>query len=375
VALEADLRAFKEAVGTVERDSTVRARPRVGPRLVIGFQPRHLARRHQPELSAWELLDRAGFFKGIKPEGPCPEGPKAPEGLGSSVARNSHKQVRHGFQGLTPPGRKNIDSSLRLLQERRNLLSFWTVTLPTGPMKEVARLDCWPRFVDRLLQLLRRHLEQALGFAIYVGVAELQEKRTLREGMPCPHLHIVFQGRRHSRAPWAASKESLDVMIAKAARYAGIEYSGGYASAGNVQQIRKSVRAYLGKYMTKGSSDARPWKGTEWEGLIPRQWWSWSDACRALVLGCTTDLPTGLVAWAWRNREALLDRGLFYLRQCKVPPAAPATYQMSFGNVANLAMVYALWQEWFDDELMMSRQYLGIYTQHGSTVYAKPLAG
>jgi hypothetical protein len=366
--------AVKAVVGPVKRDPTVRARPRLGPRLEVGFQPLHLARKHEPELSAWALLERAGFFKGIKREAPRPEGPEAPEGLGSSVARNSHKPVRNGFKGLSGTGRKNVDGSLRLLQERRSLLSFWTVTLPSEVLRAIAGLDCWGRFVDRLLQLLRRHLERALGVAIYVGVAELQEKRTVREGMPCPHLHLVFQGRSHSKAPWTVSRESLDAMIATAVRYVGIEYAGSYASAGNVQQIRKSVRAYLGKYMTKGSSDARPWKGTPWEGLIPRQWWTWSDACRAMVLRCTLDLPTGLLAWAWRNRDELLERSLVYIHKCEVPPAAPATYQMRFGSVANLAMVIALWQEWFEDELLASRRYLGIYTEHGTTVYGRPLA-
>ncbi|MFN9908511.1 MAG: hypothetical protein ACK56F_20675, partial [bacterium] len=56
------------------------------------------------------------------------------------------------------------------------------------------------------------------------------------------------------------------------------------AQAGNVQQVRKSVRAYLAKYMTKGGNDTAPHVGGKWEGLLPRQWWFWTRPLRAWVL-------------------------------------------------------------------------------------------
>jgi hypothetical protein len=103
--------------------------------------------------------------------------------------------------------------------------------------------------------------------------------------------------------------------------------------------------------------------------LIPRQWWTWSRECKALVDSCSTGLPTGFMAWVWQNRVGLLEEGCLYLQQCKVPVEAPATYRFHWGNVAKLAHLLARWQEAIEDELMA----LGIRTVMGQFVYAKPL--
>ena len=373
MSLTADLQAIKALFGEVERDPEVRAKPRVGPKLVTGFQPFHLGRTWVPEVSDYELLREAGWFKGIAPGGPQPEAPEAPEALGSSMARNSHRPRRHGFGGLPPSGRTNVSEALALLEERRPLLSFWTVTLPTEALREIAWRDCWPRFVDRLLQRPRRKLTRALGHALYVGVVELQGKRTRAAGMPCPHLHVVFQGRRHTKGVWLVKKGELDAMIKGALKEVEIEIQDELTSAGNVQQVRKSVRAYLAKYMTKGSTDAEVWKGGLWQGLIPRQWWMWSEACRELVESCRSPLPTGFMAWVWRHRIRLLEEGWFYLQQCEVPTEAPATYRIFWNKTAHLAALIAQWHEYLVDAQWKAMQEIGIHRVMGEWVYAKPL--
>jgi len=372
VSLTADLQAIKAVFGEVERDPEVRGKPRVGPKLVTGFQPFHLGRTWVPDKTDYELLKEAGWFKRIAPEGPQPEAPEALEAMGLSIARNSHRPRRHGFGGLPPSGRANVSEALALLEERRPLLSFWTVTLPPEALREIARRDCWPRFVDRLLQRLRRKLKRALGHALYVGVVELQGKRTRAVGMPCPHLHVVFQGRRHTRGVWLVTPKELDAMIKGALRDVGIEIKDELKSAGNVQQVKKSVRAYLAKYMTKGSSDAEIWKDGLWQGLIPRQWWMWSEACRDLVESCRSALPTGFLAWVWTNRVRLLEEGWFYLQQCKVPTLAPATYRIYWNKTANLAALIAQWQEHLEVAYMTAKRELGIWTVMGQSVYAVP---
>lgn len=370
----ADLQAFKAGVGFVERDPKVRAKPRVGPKLQTGFQPFHLGEGFQQDLSDYERLKEAGVFADIEAAGRRPEDPEGPEGLGLSMARNSRRPLRHGFQGLTAPGRHCVSSALSLLEERRDLLSFWTVTLPDDALRHLARVDGLPRFTDRLLERLRRTLERRLGVALYVGVAELQPKRTRAVGYPCPHLHVVFQGRAHRRASWLISPGELDGFIAAALKQTGFDVNGPLISAGNVQRVKRSVRAYLSKYMTKGSSDARLWEGGLWQNLIPRQWWCWSQACRQLVESCTTDLPTGFLAWVWRHRQQLLEAGSFYLQQCTVPQDAPATYRIYWGTVGKLARLMAQWHEHLEDALISARRELGIYTQMGQLIYAKPLA-
>jgi hypothetical protein len=386
VGLVADLQALAGVFADHERDPDVRAKPKTGPRLSTGFQPSHLGKPVKPtfkwrgEEKGWEdldgpfhVLERAGWFDRIWAAVPRPEGPKAPEGLGSSIARNSHRPPRYGFNGFPKAGRDNVSDALELLEERRPLLSFWTVTLPTAALIAFAVLGTWGKFVARLLQKLKRALLKRLGLALFVGVVEVQPQRSAASGIPCLHLHVVFQGRVHSKGSWAISRKALDAMIESAAREAGLSEDVSFESAGNVQQVKKSVRAYLSEYMTKGCDRVEQWIGGEWEALIPRQWWSWSDQMRDLVRSCTIQLPTGFMAWVWKHRASLLERGALYLQQCEVPDDAPATYRAFWGNAAKLALLLAEWQEWVDDRITTARREAGIYTQMGQLVYAKPL--
>jgi hypothetical protein len=387
VRLVADLRALGDVLGDVERDPDVRAKPKTGPRFVTGFQPSHLGKQMKPtfkwrgEEEGWEdldgdyqVLERAGWFDRIRAAVSRPEGPEAPEGLGLSIARNSHRPSRHGRNGLPAAGRNKVSDALSLLQERRPLLSFWTVSLPTAALIAFAVLGTWAKFVERLLKKLKRALLKRLGLALFVGVVEVQPERSAASGIPCLHLHLVFQGRSHRRGAWAISCKALDAMIESAAKEAGLSEDVSFESAGNVQQVKRSVKAYLSKYMTKGSDDVARWVGGEWEALIPRQWWCWSAEMRELVKSCTVQLPTGFLAWVWKYRADLLDSGAIYLQQCVTPDDAPATYRVYWHNAAKLALLIARWQEWVDDRITTARREAGIYAVMGELVYAKPLA-
>jgi len=371
-SLEADLRALGGVVGAVERDPDVRAKPRVGPKLCTGFQPSCLGDGRERAPSDYEVLDDAKFFRWIRAAGPRPEGAEPPQALGSSMARNSDRPLRYGFAGLPKAGRQNVSEALQLLEERRRLLAFWTITLPPEALVAINRADSWPAFAEGVLRRLRRKLRARLGTALVTGVVELQPRRTKREGRPCPHLHLVFVARQWRTAGWAVQKADLDLIIKEAAFEAGVQADCSYESAGNVQPVKKSVRAYLGKYMTKGSSDAAVWQGTEWEGLIPRQWWLWTAECRQLVNDCRIQLPTGFLAWVWANRSRLLNEGRFFLQQCRVPVEAPATYRIHWNKVQNIAAVMAQWHEALEDNLWQARQQIGVWVNPSGLSYRNP---
>jgi hypothetical protein len=372
VGLLATMQALKASVGEVERDPLTRAKPKVGPRLRTGFQPSHLGRwgdaRGPSDLA---VLEASGRRLGSVDRARA-EGPEGPEPLGLSMARNSRRPRRHGFAGLTPDGRTKVSEALQLLEERRRLLSFWTITLPGWALRQLARLNTWPVFVNRLLEQLRRKLQRRLGLALFVGVVELQGERTQREGWPCPHLHVVFQGRRHSRSAPAVGLKELDSMIESALMQASVQIEGDLSTAGNVQWVKKSVRGYLSKYLTKGSLDASVWEGGLWENLIPRQWWMWSQECRRMVESCTVPLPTGFLAWVWRQRDVLIGRKFIHLKRCEVPTEAPSTYQVSWLGIDNLALMLAWWQDDEADRLLMARAEMGIFTVMGQTIYGRP---
>ena len=272
--------------------------------------------------------------------------------LGLSIAPNSKRPPRYGLNGLPPSGRKNVSRALALLEDDRRLLSFWTVSLPTEALIALGRADRWPVFQDRVRKELARLLQRRGLPVRLVGVAELQPRRSRATGIPCPHLHVVFQGRRSPTAPWALNPADLDGVIRAALTTAGVPVPAGIdgqaflKSAGNVQQVRKSVRAYLAKYMTKGGNDTAPHLGGEWESLLPRQWWFWSRPLRSWVLQHVFPLPYPFLAWVHDCRQELQELGLVRIRILDLPdPRAPVTLEINWLSTDRLAEVVAIWQE------------------------------
>lgn len=289
--------------------------------------------------------------------------------LGLSIAPNSKRPARYGLSGLPAAGRKAVSRALALLEEKRALLSFWTVSLPRDALSGLAQADAWPLFQDRVRKELVRLLRKRGLPALLVGVAELQPKRSRAEGRPCPHLHLVFQGRRSRGTGWVLSPADLDEVIRAALATAGVQAPDGtdarewLKTAGNVQQVKKSVRAYLAKYMTKGSGDTRRWVGTQAEALIPRQWWLWTKEMRALVLEHVFRIAFGFLLFVHENRVAIEEAGLARFRILALDdPRTPTTFEVNWLSCDRLAHLVYCWQteEW-------DKEWHGRYrlSQHG----------
>ena len=352
MGLSNDLRALGAALEPAEEQWGDPELPQVllCPRLKTTYSPR----------ASW--VEWKGFGEDRRPSMPewarvWDYGPPAAPALGSSLAPNSKRPPRYGLKGLPAAGRKQVWRSLALLEEKRSLLSFWTVTLPTEGLLALLRLGTWAQFQDRVRKELTRKLQVAGLPQLVVGVVELQPKRSHATGLPCPHLHVVFQGRIKRGGHWVLSPADLDGVILAALATAGVHAPADcdpdqwVASAGNVQQVKKSVRAYLSKYMTKGSGDCVRWIGSEVEGLIPHQWWFWTKEMRALVLAHVFPLHFGFVAWVHEMRHELEKAG--FLRHRVLPlsdPAAPLTIEISWLRCEFLAQVVYLWQtqDWDD---------------------------
>ena len=278
---------------------------------------------------------------------PDPEGPA----LGSSLAPNPNRPPRYGLKGMPAAGRKSVWRALALLEDRRACLSFWTITLPPRALDLMGRLGTLPVFQDRIRKLLVRMLRRAGLPDLVVGVAELQPKRTRASGRPCPHWHIVFVGKKSGFSDWSFEPAELDEVIAVAAAGAGLGRID-VRSAGRVEPVYKSVRAYMSKYMTKGSGDCSSWVGSEWEELIPRQWWFWTRAMREWVELHVFPLDPAFVLWVHEYRAELQGRGLASFRLLDLPdPRAPATWEVNWLSVDHFASLLAVWQlaRWDDD--------------------------
>lgn len=305
------------------------------PRLRTTYSPR----------ASWRQPEGPGGAAGAHPQWArvWEPGPTA-QALGLSLARNSKNCPRYGLNGLPAAGRKQVWRALALLEERRPLLSFWTISLPTESLTALGQAGTLPVFQDRVRKELVRLLKAAGLPALVVGVAELQPKRSRAEGRPCPHWHIVFQGRKDRRSPWALSRAQLDGVIGAALATAGVR-GPDLRSAGNVQKVRRSVRAYLSKYMTKGSGDCAPWKGTKHEALIPHQWWFWSRPLRAWVMKHVFPVVFEFLAWVHEHRKPLEERGLARFRQLDLSdPRAPVTWEINWLSCSLMAEILCIWQ-------------------------------
>jgi len=248
------------------------------------------------------------FVSPLRPGSGPTEGVPDP-GLVQGV-KFQQRPTRYGRQGLTNSGRKRVLAGCRLLESDRRLLSFWTVTLPDAAISALKDSDGG---VPDVQEVLRAELERLLrrrGLSPEaVGVAEIQPDRLKKQGVFAPHWHVVFRGRRTCGHAWAISRHELDQIIAIALhRVTGVFID--CSAAGNVQQVRKSVAAYLGRYMKKGiSSTAQGLLDQAPDQLVPKQWWLMTNPLRKALLSRTFVLEPDFLKFVDRCQSTLESLG------------------------------------------------------------------
>jgi len=336
VALRDVLPAVAEAITSTSPPPESGGGPLLCPLLRTSYCP--ALRPPPPE--PWDpTRERLWAFTRAEPE---PEAEAEP--LGLSAAQNPKRaQGRTGRNGITANGRRCVMRAAHYLEDHRERVAFWTVTLPPAAMREVIRRDCWAEFQNRIRQELSRQLAIRGMCPQVVGVAELHPQRSMRERMPCPHLHVLFEGRRTRWNCWVLDRHTLDGIIRAALGTVGVR-GVDVGTAGNVQPVRRSVAAYLGKYLSKGGRPEDLCLAQE-EGL-PKQWWFWTAPLRREVLRLVVRLPWEFMAWVAERREIFEAQGLITFGRYRIAdPRAPAVYWFRWCSLESLALVVAEWQE------------------------------
>ena len=229
-----------------------------------------------------------------------------PAPLGLSKEGNSQNQSRRGLSGMPHSATRKVRGILTLMEDFRERLTFGTCSLPDEDLHAMAGTDIWPKFQRRYIDLITQHLKKWGDEALVVAVVEIGDVRARRTGRPLPHIHFVASGRgkRKPNGRWLFDRADHDLIIAKAAQYAGLPAADRRA-AGNIQPVRKSVRNYVSKYLTKQA----PIKTVSLEGgyeeLIPRQWWSRSESACALLDGHLFRLPAGFAMFLVARQRQL----------------------------------------------------------------------
>ena len=97
----------------------------------------------RPVLDAWVVPDGCG-------------GGAAP--LGLSIQPNSQNRSRPGLSGISTGGRKFLKDSLLLMEDFKERLCMWTITLPDEDYPVLVRSGSWPLFQRRCIDLMCRCL-------------------------------------------------------------------------------------------------------------------------------------------------------------------------------------------------------------------------
>ena len=342
--------SIAQAIGLVS-DAAYARRPQaagfspcIDPRLRVAYCPR----LHSPPPAPFHREDWDFWGRQARLFGPWPcQGSAGLVGCAESEPRDCPPR-RYGLNGLTTTGRRRLTAGCCLLEERRSLLSFWTITLPNDVMLELLQLDAWHLFQGHIRRELSRRLDRQGVRPLVLAVAELHPERSVEAGQALPHLHVLFQGKRDAGGDWIFTRDQLDRMIVQALGRVGVVREA-LPAAGNVQRIRKSVRRYLAKYVSKGPRQSVASSDLAMLGdprLCPRQWWFMSAALLAMIEQATRCLPAEFLAWLI-DRARPSWKGAPYVVQ-RVPisdPRAPSVWTVSFRSPWSLFLTWEAYEK------------------------------
>lgn len=217
--------------------------------------------------------------------------------LGSSTVPNSHSDIRvRGQEGISTHGKRMVrNAALRLERECGNyLLSFVTLTIP-GISAQGALVVCenWSEIVRVFQQKLKRRLQRAGLPGEMVGCTEVQENRFAATNVVALHLHLVFQGRMFGGG-WVLRPKEIRAMWQDTLKpyLSGLEDELYWDACENVQRVKKSASAYLGKYMSKGIKTCEAIHEAYPEIILPACWYICTNTLRRRVMQNVTLLTS-----------------------------------------------------------------------------------
>ena len=181
-------------------------------------------------------------------------------------------QSRRGMSGMTRYSRRLIECGATVIENTvgKELCSFLTLTFPCGDgdwtTKQVNK--AYNNFQTALL----RKLAAVKLPGLIIGCIEAQPNQSEKEGRFVPHYHLLFQGRLRYES-WAIHKNWFRDTWWRCLSNAGVVDSTGDKSAcSRVEQVKKSVSAYMGKYLSKAAKIAKECSESATDIECPGSW-------------------------------------------------------------------------------------------------------
>ena len=210
---------------------------------------------------------------------------KVPSKLGLVNPPNSHRQPR-GLEGISSHGKRLIRQGCYLMfQECESEdMTFLTLSPPGESIQQAEKLaQGWAEMVRKLVQELKRQLKRARLPAEVVGCTEIQPKRFESTGQPWNHLHLVFQGRKSSRQPWAISPRFAERLWRDGCNRAMGTRFKNVSPGVEFEKCWSDPSKYLSKYLSKGETLAKEVRHTYPDWPLPRCWYVCSNDLRVRI--------------------------------------------------------------------------------------------
>lgn len=192
--------------------------------------------------------------------------------------------ARRGQGGMSPKAQSIVKRRAAALEyfHRKKDLAFLTVTLD-DTYAPLIQGDVIARMTKNLRDIFVEGMTQRGLPPLLVGVVEIQPQRLAETGKVCYHWHFVLPART-GPGPWALTTHEWNDMVGHALRRT-LPDMASHKMRGwvDIEPIRKSAAAYLGKYMTKGHGMVELALQADPDHVFPKQWWTCTRTLKHLA--------------------------------------------------------------------------------------------
>lgn len=206
-----------------------------------------------------------------------------------SNARNSREALgptKYGLNGITAQGTKMLRSAAFIMERDYGCsdVTMGTFTVPHLEKEErILLAQQWGRLTNRLVEHLRRELQEQGRPPVVCGCTEIQSARLESRAEGYLHLHVIWPAHSNNGRLWAVEADEVRTWW-KAAIERVIGRELGCAPRVETAIVEKSVEAYLGKYLSKGSDDCLgQFVADLGYESVPGQWWFMSNYLKGKI--------------------------------------------------------------------------------------------
>lgn len=230
--------------------------------------------------------------------------------LGLSNVPISATRSPKGLKGMTSNGRRMVRNGCYLLEQEfgKGRCGFATLTLPDLIFPDWAAVcHDWGKLVNNFIKRFKRKLT-ARGVKDYICyVTEYQVKRFEKTGRPYPHIHLCYPARPIRNYHWYITADEIRTIWAEVVQSRCLcRYD--FGASVDCVVVKKSVAAYLAKYLSKGAGDIQRFVEAGLPLAALGHWWGLTGRLRKAIQKGTRSSPA-IARYLWRQIPAITERG------------------------------------------------------------------